>query len=76
MGVADIVNANSPVLLLMAIMDKESLTPCTLSNQLAKRARCTTEDRKQLSSINDISLFYVLRAITCKQNCLFPTKFC
>ena len=44
----DIVQADVPALLGLDILDKESLTPCTVSNRLYKRTRHTTDDGKEV----------------------------
>lgn len=44
----DIVDADIPSLLEMDVMDKESLTPCTVSNRLIKRNLHRTQDGKDI----------------------------
>lgn len=43
----DIVGADIPALLDMDIIDREALTPCTLTNRLAKRSKYTTRDGEE-----------------------------
>lgn len=44
----DIVDADIPALLGMDVLDKESLTPCTITNRLIHKAKGTTMDGKDI----------------------------
>lgn len=44
---ADIASANILALLSMNMLDKKAFKPCALTNRLAKRVKCTTQDREE-----------------------------